>query len=1245
MKLKKIILNGFKSFADKTAFDFEDGVTVVVGPNGCGKSNIVDAVRWVLGEQSAKSLRGGQMLDVIFNGSSTRKSSSMAEVTLVFENSQSILKTDENEVAVTRRLYRSGDSEYLLNNKACRLKDIRETFLDTGIGTDAYSIIEQGKVAVLLQASPQDRRSIFEEAAGISRYKARKKEALRKLERTEQNLLRLTDVIGELEKRLRSIKVQAGKARNYQTYSTRLKELRLIQHLSEYHQLRQDTETTAAELEAFQDELAGVNAENVRTQAQLSNIEHDLDHLEQQIQEHERELLQCTAQISTQEDRIEMGQRRCDELNQQLTRTRQQMHNLRIQNRQLQQDSAADRQQLEEIEEQLKTLQAELENLQTLRQDKALQLAESRAQLDDEKSGLIDIVRRTAQLHNEIQSLDVRRDSLSGQKDRLSDRSSQIADELTSLLTERAQYEEKLEQINVLRSESQEQLENKRQQLAQLGAERLACSEQLSAAKEYRSGLISRRQVLSDMEAKLEGVDKGVRQILEARALDPERYYYVRGMVAELLQAEVKYASIIEAALGERAQHLVAADSRLVIEDSDNLDELPGRVQIICLDRVGPYTNGFDLDNRPEVQARLIDLVKFSEENQKLAWHLLGKTILVDNIASAVKLAEQAPAGYRWVTLRGELLEADGTIHLGPQTAHTGLISRKSELRELDHGLLEAQDRIGELQNQTEQYATQADHLEKNLQELRTAIYEISTEEVETRGRLDRVDQNVQRLKQESPLIESEIATLEEQIEQAINKQSQSEQNLSELQTVNQQRQERVDLLEEQIRLLASEDQVVLDQITDMKVSVGQTQQKRLALRERISSIETQIRQFDHTMQSLRTDLNNAQSNILSSQRAILTAESALAELFMRRQEHHGQTVGLRKERDRQREEMEELRRLAQECHLKHEQVQENCHQAQMKLNEYRLRNESLIEKVREELSLDLVEYYQKQIELQKQARLAAERPGEPTNETPETEQPAAEQIADNDAPAEEESEAEILQRQFLSGAIDWQAVKAEIDDLRGKIERLGNINLDAITEQEELEKRADYLNQQATDLMDSREQLESLINRINEESVTRFQETFDAIRINFAELFRKLFGGGKAEITLLDPENILECGIEIVARPPGKQPQSISLLSGGEKTMTAVALLLAVFKSKPSPFCLLDEVDAALDEANNERFNLVIKEFLNTSQFVVITHARRTMSIADVIYGVTMQEQGVSKKVSVKFATDDDTDDGTAVA
>ena len=1248
MQLNKIRMHGFKSFADKTDVEFGPGITVIVGPNGCGKSNVVDALKWVLGEQSAKSLRGGQMLDVIFNGSANRKSMGMAEVSLFFSNTRHFLNSDHDEIVVTRRLYRSGESEYLLNNTPCRLKDIRELFMDTGIGADAYSVIEQGKVELLLQTSKQDRRAIFEEAAGISKYKARRKEAQRKLERTEQNLLRLTDVIDEIEKRLRSIKLQAGKARNYQTYATRLNELRLHKFLYDYKLLRDKMAELLRQLAEDQDELVGVTTSLGKLQTQLSMLDHQIDQCESEIRESENQLLQCTSQIANQRDRIELGHKRCAELTERIEQGQRQVQELLQNSRTLQEGIAEDRRRIDEIEQQIARQQQDLDTLTEQRQENALRLAEQRAQLEDEKSGLIDIVRRTAQIHNEIQTFDMKRSTLTGQKERLHDRSAQVRQEIEDHLTTRVGLDEKQTEIDTLLAQCREQLESKQQQLAELDQQRATANENLATAKEHRSGLLSRQQILKDLEAKLEGIDQGVQSILRRKAEGNGQFTYVQDMVANIFQADVEHASIVDAALAQTAQHLLVNDSQAALSDQENLTALPSRVQMLCVDRLGPFKDGFDFSPYPQVKGRLLDLVQFSPEVERIAWHLLGKTILVETLDAAFELANIAPAGYRWVTLSGQVLEADGTLQTGPNTAQGGLISRKSELRQIADDLIGVDERIKQLQHELQQMAGQADHLEKNLQELRTSIYENSTELVQIRSRLEQIDQVLARLQQEEPLLAGEIASFEEQIAESLRLQEASEQRLGDLQVLNEQRQQHIDQLEGQIATLDANEQDYQVRQTELKVALGQIRQQHVALVDRIKSVESQIQQVDHNITTQTADVENARNNLTETERGILAAETSLSELFLTRQQHEEKVTGLRTTRDERQEEKEAVAGESQQLQQRRDQLQEALHRDQMKQNELELRQENLAQRADEEIGLDLKLRYLQLFEPQNIPALPEPEPSdeaaaEDASNGSEEEVFVGPLLADgrrSPSQRQEVQEPDLAEQAVDTDALeemDWEAVAAEIEDLKAKISRLGNVNLDAIAEQEELEQRAGYLNEQSNDLNESIRQLQQLIDKLNQTSREKFQENFARICENFADLFRKLFGGGKAEIILEDPENLLECDIEIIARPPGKQPQSISLLSGGEKTMTAVSLLLAIFKSKPSPFCILDEADAALDEANNERYNLVLKEFLADSQFIIITHSRRTMSIADAIYGVTMQEQGVSRKVSVRFADYDE--------
>ncbi|MBN1489312.1 MAG: chromosome segregation protein SMC [Phycisphaerae bacterium] len=1187
MFLKRLTCQGFKSFADKTDFDFMPGVTGIVGPNGCGKSNVVDAIKWVLGEQSARSLRGRQMMDVIFNGSGTRRSSGVAQVDLVFDNADQTLPCDQTEVTVSRRLYRSGESEYLLNSQACRLKDVRELFLDTGVGVDAYSIIEQGKVDVLLQANPAERRIIFEEAAGISRYKARKKEAIRKLDRVEQNLLRLTDIIEEVEKRLRSVKYQAGKARNYQTYAARLRELRASFSLSEYHRLTQRHAALSAQIDSATDRAA-----ELRTrigQAETAQSQHDaaILQLDDEIHDVEQRLLTVTAEITAHQERISQSRQRLDEQRETQARAQSRLFAEQQRAASLGKRIGAEERAVEDAEAQVRAQQERVDALHAEDQALSKEFTTLQAQLEDDKAGIIDLLRRTAQLHNDISSLEVHRENLAEQKGRLAARDNAIRQELTELLNQKAKLEARKHEITSLLAAETQRLEEKRQQAHQLDSTRAALETELAEAKEHRSALLSRKQLLCDLDRRFEGIESGVRSILERKSDDATgaTFGYVRGIVAELLSADVSHAMIIESVLGDADQHLVVTDSALFLADQDKFDDLPGRVHAICLDRLGPVVNERDFSEQPGFIANAADLVSCPDDLKQLARHLLGKTVVVRSLDDAMRMADLVPSQHRFVTLAGQVVEPGGRISVGPAGSHGGLISRKSELREIDQHISDVERQVAILTDRRTRMSAEAEHLDHVQQELRTAIYEARTAEVETNAALNTNGEGIRRLTQEQPLIAGEVESIERQIAQAVERSSASHSSLKELEQQNAAREAHVQRLHDRIDLLASQRSALAERLTEARVQAGQFAEKRAGLAENLRAIRDAQRGASEAVAQAQQEAADCRHRLEQLERNILGAGSRLAELYATKEERSRDALGRRRERERLRHEIETLSAQARQCRSELEEVESKLHTVQMEHQEARVRRDELVTRIRGELEIDLPQQYASY---------------------EHTEQ-------------------------------DWSEVEQEIADLRQKIERLGNVNLDAITEQDELEERAKFLNEQHGDLAQSKRQLEELIERLNDESRKRFEETFHQVRTHFQELYRKLFGGGKADILLetTDGEgtpDILEAGIEIQARPPGKELQSISLLSGGEKTMTAIALLLAIFKSRPSPFAILDEVDAALDEANNERFNRIVREFLTESQFILITHSKRTMSIADVLYGVTMQEAGVSKRVAVRF-------------
>jgi chromosome segregation protein len=1184
MRLEKIVLNGFKSFADKTEFLFDSPITAIVGPNGCGKSNVVDAVKWVLGEQSVKSLRSGQMADVIFSGSSSRKSLGAAEVSLFISNPDGTgtrqLSIEAEEVEVSRKIYKSGESEYRINNKICRLKDIRELFMDTGIGTRSYSILEQGQVEHLVSASKTDRRFIFEEAAGISKYKAHKKEALRKLERTEQNLLRLADILGEVAKRLRSVKLQAGKARNYLQYTQRLKELQVNYSLVEYSKNHTQMKDRMSALDELSERFGQLAAEAAKRDHVISKLGEEIIETEHRLSSADNSLVSVRSKIEQRLQRIGFLRTRISELQGRESSAREKIERLREQKDQFEQNSAQYKDELARCDKVFEEKSRAVEQIQRSIQDVNAECTSLEAHLEDEKSGIIDIVRRTAQLHNEVQSISVYRNNLSTQKDRLAGRAETARAELEGLLTEKAQHNARLEDIEKVLDELKGSLECKRKEIEELEESLRADSKRLTHSKEVRSALASELTILTDMEKRYEGLKGGVKSILQDRTTENNKFGYVEGILAEAIVTDVEYANAVEAALEGQTDALVINSTSRMLADMEIIQKLDGRVNFMGLDKIEPFVDKSDWSGFGCVRGRLVEFVRFESKYAPLAWKLLGKTLIVDSLKDAVGLAERAADDFKFVTLDGEFLSADGMIKLGPLGRATGLISRKSRLRQLEETIGNIISEVVGTEEKIEKNNQTKAHLEELCKELRTAVYEANTEKMQVGSKLSVIEQSIKRLRQEEPLIASEIDLLAEQIAQSVQKEYDSKQKLEELEEVNSERTGRIEELEAKYAEQKQQQQILVDKLTDLKVALGQVAEQGKALKQITASLESQMQENQTAAVTAQEEIENCVVQLAEAQRDILECEAGVSELFVEKEKNQENSRLLHREIERLLEERKQTEEQVRLSRAEKDETEKQINELKIELGQLEVKQQDLVERVQEQLQIDLAEAY--------------------------------ENYEDED--------------------VDWDNVRAEIAELRGKIERLGNVNVDAIDEQETLEKRHDFLSGQVHDLNSSRAQLQQLINRLNKKSREKFQQTFEEIRGHFQEIFRKLFGGGKADIILDEDEDILEAGIEVIARPPGKETRSISLLSGGEKSMTALALLFAVFKTKPSPFCFLDEVDAALDEANNERFNMLLREFQKDSQFIIITHAKRTMSIADVLFGITMQIRGVSKKVSVRF-------------
>ncbi|HUU93070.1 MAG TPA: chromosome segregation protein SMC [Phycisphaerae bacterium] len=1181
MELKRLEVFGFKSFADRTRFEFDSGITVIVGPNGCGKSNVVDAVKWVLGEQSPKSLRGREMADIIFAGSESRRSLGFAEATLTFDNSSGTLPIDVAEVEVSRRLYRSGESEYLLNRKPCRLRDVRELFMDTGIGLDAYSLIEQGKVDVLLQSNPHERRLIFEEAAGISKYKAKRKEAERKLARTEQNLLRLGDILDEVERRLRSVKYQAGKARNYKQYTARLKELRVSYALNQYHEHSAALAAQQTDINALQNERAARSAHLAQFDQQRSALEAELMDLDGRVRDVDSRLSEIRSGLATHENEIGFHRTRVDELRQIVGRDRRKIGNLSAHLREADAAVEARRTEMADVAMAARDQEVTVASIEQRLRDLTDQVRNLTGRIEHAKMAMLDLAQERTRRASRQAGLDASLETLGGQAGKLHARRDEIATSLEQIARQQEALRREGETLKRAVADRRGRLETKRREAEARQRQAEQVGEQFARAKEQASALDSRRELLDDLERRGEGIPAAVRKVADAIRTGgaSERW---RGMVADLIEVDVTHAVVIESALGPAEKLLVADRQADVLDLARRIEgQLSGQVRFLALDAIQPVSDGHDLSACPEAVGWAMDYVRAAESVRPAIEHLLARTVVVRTLDGAAELARGPLRGYRFVSLSGSVLEADGSVAVGPPGPETSLISRRSELLAIRRRQEDLNARIERLDGQRCRAVEALAALDDAQQELRQEIYEASMRKVEVEGRLRRLAETRRQLQTERPVLENELEDLARQHREAIAARDATAREIADIEQREAAQQATVaGLVAEQDGLAGRRDACEQDR-TGAHVMLAQLREKHAALVDALAAARRDLDATRSGIEEGRTELAQCQQRVRQSQQTMLRLQSELATLFMDKETAEAEGRRLASDRAERREAISALSRDARTIEGEIDELQQRIHERELQRRELQTKRDDLVSRVRDDFGMDLAERY----------------------------------------------------AQWQAEQVDWDAVAEEIHELQTKIERLGAVNLEAIDEQEALEHRTTFLQKQNDDLTAAREALGGLIDRINRESRQRFMTTFDAVREHFQELFRKLFGGGKADVFLEDEQDVLEAGIEVVARPPGKQLQRISLLSGGEKTMTAVALLLAIFRARPSPFAILDEVDAALDESNVDRFTDLVKEFLDQSQFVIISHNKRTMAIADVLYGVTMQEPGVSRKVSVKFS------------
>lgn len=1221
MYLKKIDMVGFKSFADRTSLDFKPGITAIVGPNGCGKSNVVDAFKWILGSQSAKGLRGTEMSDVIFGGTQNRKPQGYAEVTVVFDNTDRYFDIDFSDVAITRRLFRSGESEYLINKQRCRLRDIKTLFLDTGFGATSYSILEQGKIDVLLQASNSDRRVVFEEAAGISKYRIRKAEALRALLRVEDNLNRLQDLIDEVGRRVRRVKAQASRARRYRAYSDRIRDLRVRIALDAYNGSMVEGSRLSTGLDEVLEKISGQEAELNRLAAVIDSkrgeqeeLRRNLQKLREQVENERLARERTKGEINHADKRyvelIEEASTRKQELDlaaASLQRTQLQVHQERRKSGGLQSSLDRCRAALSDAREDLKLRHGQVSDQQRL--------------LDSCKEGLVEGLAERATTYNLLVETSAELNSL---REREAHYDGSIVRQKDALQRCRAGVqgiEKKTEESDLALGRVEDEREKISHAMETFEARIEDLEEKLRGMRNDLNRDASRFEALNSLQ------DSSA--VFSRRSGEFGENAQVHGQVQSIFKVKEEYAPALQAALGEMS-HAV------IVEGQEGVFELLGCVRredgegagIISLDRIEPVMAG-SLPRAEGVLGPLRDFVEVEAGFEGVADRLLADVLLVEDIARAFSLSRNGVGTCRIVTPGGELLEPWGGLSV-PATGKGGF----SDSAELDR-LSEA---IRAREGDCNRRAGEIEDLRGKLGKLRLALANKGRSADDARrlalfceGEIEQAAREVEKLERE---IDVNIREREEVLREISRKTSIESDYSSEIARLDSECSEAetsIEQIEKELESLKADAEVAKDGVSEARLALGKVEHEEENINEFLERQERNYEDQKSRCGDLRKTISLTQERIVKTRKEQVDARCRLLELGDRetelvkeleRKEKRGQV--LLQDEDGMRRQCEGARSVIKEYSERKESLQ-------LKDQEERHRRETALDRIEEEYGIDLKALLEKAADWEQEE--------EPPGSVIRGEQ-AADGAADQAAASPDEEEPRELsdEERYLKPLADWDpaAAQEELGELREKMRKLGNVNLEALEELEELEGRYKFQMEQKTDLENSGKKFQSVIGELNAKCRQLFQETFDAVQLNFKELFRKCFGGGRAELVLEEGVDILEAGIDIVARPPGKKLRTLALMSGGEKTMTTIALLLAIFKSKASPFCILDEVDAPLDDANVRRFTVLLDEFLADTQFIIITHNKVTMGEADTLYGITMQERGVSKRVAVSLESYD---------
>ncbi|WP_164669032.1 chromosome segregation protein SMC [Virgibacillus doumboii] len=1179
MYLKRLESVGFKSFAERINVDFVPGVTAVVGPNGSGKSNITDAIRWVLGEQSARSLRGSKMEDIIFQGSDTRRALNVAEVTLVLENSDKALPLDYEEISVTRRVYRSGESEFYINKQSCRLKDIVDLFMDSGLGREAFSIISQGKVEEILSSKAEERRAIFEEAAGVLKYKQRKKKAEYKLAETQENLNRVEDIIYEIEQQIDPLEEQAETAKKYLDKKEQLKKQEISLLITEIEQLHDKWQALLDELEKEKTDEMQLKTDIQKKEAELENERQEIQKLDEAIEELQANLLSTTQQLEQFEGKKQVFNERTKHFAENKEKLETQKNESATRIDKLQKELIEENKKLSTIQSDRDSTKQEVEQLEEKLTTERENIAE---QIEELKSDYIELLNQQAAKRNEKQSIGQQMEQISGKKEKQ-------AEKFEDLLTQRKELTAKQEQLQADFSKQGKKYDDKTasvQQLKQtLTAERNAFQDaqtKLYQGYQHIEKLKSKKEMLEDMKEDFQGFFYGVKAVLKAR--EEAKLSGIHGAVIELLDVPKNYITAIETVLGGQAQHVVVNDDQAGRNAISWLKKTnSGRATFLPLGSIKERFVPKDLLTKAENYSGFVgvaaNLVSAQPEYKKAVDHLMGHVIIAKTLKDANEIANIVMRKYRIVTLEGDVVNPGGSMSGGAKKkTNQSLFTREKDLQELTDKLSDFQERAKAFEQKVEKQKQEIGKIEKQLaaeeeavQAEQQALQEIQAAKREAEMKLTSLNENLALYDQDKQQFDQDNEDLKSREANLTNE-------LNDISTHLESIQEQIDKLTNQEKEFKENQEQLQQDYQKAQVSIAEQEERLKSQRDKTKAVQEQLTEYREQFESYSSDLNE----LLEMQNAEETEAEIDQNIESAKENKEAITASIQRMRSNRSERtqlMQDQERELKEENKKHQAFTQAIQQKEVKANRLDVDLENRLSRLQTEYTITFEK---------------AKQTYEKTDNLEETE--------------------------------------AAVKQIKQAIDQLGTVNLGAIDEFERISERYEFLAEQKNDLVEAKQTLYSVISEMDEEMQKRFGETFGQIKDEFAVVFQQLFGGGRAELKLTDPKNLLNTGVEIIAQPPGKKLQHLGLLSGGERALTAIALLFAILRVRPVPFCVLDEVEAALDEANVARFAKYINEYSENTQFIVITHRKGTMEEADVLYGVTMQESGVSRLVSVRL-------------